>query len=244
MMATPGRVGRQCPWRLGQLIKEMNMNRIVLLAAVLIAAGGLNRAWAVTIGNPIPGLKQGAMDAGAQLSDHHQDVFFDYGLSDAGAIQASLGIIGYGGGRTDYSPSGTEVGVGYRYDLGPQFKINLYDTRVGLFGYYRMGSASKSGVTLNTSELALGVGAMIQAADQLQTYANLAFAQFVSSVDVPALYTPVGTIPGGTVKDTRSRFGVSVGADYALAPQFSAGAALAAGFDDDENLAIFLRLRF
>lgn len=202
----------------------------VLVSLVLLGLGaGGGPAQAMYIGSPTPALKKGNMAVGASLSDYRTTVFGDYGLSDAGTLEVQLSGVDFGGGV-----KGTEVGASYRHKLGQSFKLGDYPVHLGVMGSYHLGHESTLGFTLSSSVLQVGVGGSMTPVKKLELYATAIFERVTADTVVPFF---------GKVSASETNLGVNLGASYAITDQFSAGAELHPGLNDD-GAAIYASYRF
>jgi hypothetical protein len=204
-----------------------------LLVACAIFLVWTARADAVQLGNPAPDLKQKDLAIGLGLSDHRTTAFLDWGITEPGVLRFLAGTFDAG-----FNTNGTEVGVGYRHNLGPKFNIGELPTRLGVLAQFQMASVKQEfrnpitktteSTEFKTNIIDLGFGGAITPVTSLNVYAAGVYERAQYDQSVPLF---------GRVSATDSKLGVLLGVEYWIAPSLLAGLELHPGlFDDDVSI--------
>ena len=192
------------------------------IIAIGIGALGLGTARATTYGNPAPDIKEGDLAPGIALSDDREELFLDWGLSDAGTLRVILAEVDLGG------DDGTELGIGYRHKSSKRANVGDAELRLGGLVIYRLGEADNT-AGVEYSQLDLGFGGTTTLADNLDVFGI-------------AIYRRIETdTPQKSVSD--SDVGVVVGAEFKLGEGILVGGEFHIGLENDD-FGFYAQLKF
>lgn len=196
------------------------------IAAAIIAIGigllGLGSAHATTYGNPAPDIKKGDLAPGIALSDDREELFLDWGLSDAGTLRLILAAVDLGG------DDGTEFGIGYRHKSSKRAKVGDAELRLGGLVMYRVGEADNT-AGVEYSQLDLGFGGATSLADNLDVFGIAIYRRIEFDT------------ARNSVSD--SDVGVVVGAEFKLGEGFLVGGEFHFALDNDD-FGFYAQLKF
>ena len=203
----------------------MHGTRAAIAAAIIaigIGALGLGTARATTYGNPAPDINAGELAPGIALSDNREELFLDWGLSDAGTLRFILGVVDLGG------DDGTEFGIGYRHKSSKRANVGEAELRLGGLVMYRFGEADNT-AGLEFSQLDLGFGGATSLADNLDVFGI-------------AIYRRIDTEFLG-ISVTDSDVGAVAGAELRLGEGLLVGGEFHFGLDNDD-FGFYAQIKF
>jgi hypothetical protein len=183
--------------------------------ALLLAVAWATPAMATLYRNPIQDVRSGQMQAGFGLSRDLLSLFFDLGLGESGTLDLEVGNIDLPGGN-----SGTQVGVGYRHEIGRKPSVGSKTVRLAPFGLLNIGTGDA-----DYTQLDLGFGGSLPIEQQFAAFGGAVFRYFD---------TPVGS-------DTR--LGVILGGEFKPVENWLVGLELHLGFEKD-TFGLYTALRF
>ena len=221
---------------MSRVMKAVSARLLVALAITLVWAA---QADAVQLGNPAPDIKKGDFAIGLGLSDHRTTALFDWGIIESGVLRFLAGS--FDGG---FKSNGTEIGVGYRHNLGPKFDIGKFPASLGILAQYQLAKVEQEffnpiigrndKVEFKTNIIDVGFGGSITPVESLNTYAALVYERAQYDQNLPLF---------GKVSASDSKVGALLGAEYWIASSFVAGLELHPGLFDDD-VSIFAEFKF
>lgn len=195
-------------------------------------------AQAMRIGNPAPDIAQGDFGLGATFSDERAGVFLEFGITDAGTLEALVNQLETGPGA-----DGTEVGIGYRHKLNTNAKLGNMPLRLAVLGRYSQATIDVPGIggigsEFDYSLLQLGFGGAFTPVENLNVHGAVIYEQ----VELEEVITiPFFGTLRQPIKDTG--LGLSGGAEYWVTPQIVVGGELHPGLFHND-VAVYGEFKF
>ena len=198
--------------------------QVLFWVMLLCTAPLTGTALATVLGNPAPLFLRGDFGLGARASDYRETLFLDWGVTDDATLQFLRGRVSFPGRR------GSEFGVGLRHKIGPEFFADSAPTRLGVFGFYRVGSQDSDRHDVDFILVDWGFGASVMLGQHLILFSSAIFRYMDVNI---SFEEPDRNYESGTDS------GAGFGAELWFTTSFVIGLEIHTGLKDDKLAGYF-----